>query len=215
MDLTAQLDALGLPLDPVTVASLQTLVDVLLRWNARRNLTAITDRAEMVEKHLVDSLTLLPYARQSTRLLDLGSGAGFPALPLKIACPDLAVVAVDSVGKKIDFHRHVARLLRLADYTAVAARIEDLGDQEAYRSRFDLVTARALSSLEQVASLAAPFLAPGGRLLAMKGPEGRDEVNQWGAALVLDGWSLALHDLRLPASGAKRSLVEMRRLSPV
>ena len=86
---------------------MERLVDEMLRWNRSRNLTAITDRDEVLEKHLVDSLTLLPFARQAKRLLDIGSGAGFPALPLKIVCPELAVVSVDAVGKKIDFQRHV------------------------------------------------------------------------------------------------------------
>lgn len=211
MELSEQLTALGVPVDTPTLVSLERLVKELLRWNARRNLTAITESAEIVEKHLVDSLTLLPLAQQATRLLDLGSGAGFPALPLKIACPDLTVVAVDSIGKKIDFHRHVARLLRLSDYTAVAARIEALHDVPNYRAGFDLVTARALSSLEQVVALAAPFLAPGGRLVAMKGPEGRDELAAWRGAPGADGWGVRLQEFRLPVSRAERCLVILTR----
>jgi len=138
---------------------LEKLVDELLRWNSRRNLTAINERPAALEKHLVDSLTLLPYARQAKRLLDIGSGAGFPALPLKIVCPDLAVVSVDSVGKKIDFQRHVARILGLDQFTAIHERIETLQEHPDLRYGFDLVTARALCSLTELVVLAEPFLA--------------------------------------------------------
>ncbi len=211
-DLSTQLAELGLTLEPATLVSLERLVDELLHWNARRNLTAITARDEIIEKHLVDSLTVLPFAQQAMRLLDLGSGAGFPSLPLKIVCPSLEVVAVDSVEKKIDFHRHVKRLLQLEGYTAVAARIEALAQDAAFRCRFDLVTARALSRLDQVVTLAAPFLAPGGRLIAMKGPEGRDEVLECGESLAREGWSVHLHERLLPVSGARRCLVELTRI---
>ena len=107
MFLPELLDKLDLKIPREVVPSLERLTDELLRWNRSRNLTAIVDRDEALEKHLVDSLTLLPFARQSTRLLDIGSGAGFPALPLKISCPELDVVSVDAVGKKIDFQEKV------------------------------------------------------------------------------------------------------------
>lgn len=211
MDLLSQLDVLGLDFDPTLTTSLERLVDELIRWNTRRNLTAINDRAEIIEKHLVDSLTLLPFARESKRMLDLGSGAGFPALPIKIACPLLPVVAVDSVGKKIDFHRHIARLLHLVDYNAVASRIETLAEDVDFRNGFDLVTARALSSLEQVVSLAEPFLLPGGRVVAMKGPEGRLEAAEWQSSLLAARWSIRLVELSLPVSRSERCLIELRR----
>jgi 16S rRNA (guanine527-N7)-methyltransferase len=185
---------------------LERLVDELLRWNPRRNLTAIIDRDEVLEKHLVDSLTLLPFARHATHLLDIGSGAGFPALPLKIACPDLKVVSVDAVGKKVDFQRHVARTLGLKGFTAVHARVEALTD---CRAAFDLVTARALCSLTDLVGLAGPFLASGGRLVAMKGPEGRHELYESRDRLELQGWSAVLHNLELPVSGAERCLIEL------
>ena len=134
---TDLLRKIDLNLSSASIFQLERLVDELLRWNPRRNLTAITDRDEVLEKHLVDSLTLLSFARQSTRLLDIGSGAGFPALPLKIVCPELAVVSVDAVGKKIDFQRHVVRSLGLQGFTALHARVETLTD---YHVGFDLVT---------------------------------------------------------------------------
>ena len=191
-----------------TVALLERLVDELLRWNPRRNLTAITDRAEVLEKHLVDSLSLLPFARQAKHLLDIGSGAGFPALPLKIVCPELEVVSVDAVGKKIEFQRHVVRTLALKGFAARHARVETLTE---YRGGFDLVTARALCSLEELVVMAEPFLTRGGRLVAMKGPEGVREYLEQQDVLKRAGWSVVLHRLNLPVSGAERCLVELSR----
>ena len=206
MALSDLLHRLDLKIDPEAVPLLESLVDELLRWNPRRNLTAITDRDEVMEKHLVDSLTLLPFASQSSRLLDIGSGAGFPALPLKIVCPELEIVSVDAVGKKVDFQRHIVRSLGLKGFKAVHARVESLTEG---RASFDMVTARALCSLAELIDLAEPFLAPGGRLLAMKGPEGRREFSEQQEALRAAGWSVALHRLNLPLSNAERCLIEL------
>lgn len=211
MTVQEQLAVLGLTIAERDAAVLERLVDELLRWNRSRNLTAITDRGEVAEKHLVDSLTLLPYARQSGRLLDIGSGAGFPALPLKIVCPELAVVSVDAVGKKIDFQRHVSRVLGLKGFTALHERAEKLQTIEEYRAGFDLVTARALCGLAELIMLAEPFLAPGGRLVAMKGPEGEREFLERRESLLSAGWSVTVHHFRLPFSGAERCLVEIAR----
>lgn len=208
MVLSELLTSCGLDVDAELIPLLERLVDELLRWNPRRNLTAITSRDEVLEKHLVDSLSLLPFARQASRLLDIGSGAGFPALPLKIVCPELEIVSVDAVGKKIDFQRHVARTLGLKGFTPRHARVEVLTEEH---GRFDLITARALCSLADLVALAEPFLSPGGRLVAMKGPEGSREFFDQEETLKADGWSAILHRLNLPLSGAERCLVELVR----
>ncbi len=209
MVLSELLGRLDLDVSLEVLPPLEGIVDELLRWNPRRNLTAITDREEVLEKHLVDSLTLLPFARQSTHLLDIGSGAGFPALPLKVVCPELEVVSVDAVGKKIDFQRHIVRKLSLQGFVALHARVETLTE---YHAGFDLVTARALCSLAELVALAEPFLSPGGRLVAMKGLEGSRELNEQQGALKQAGWFVVLHRLNLPLSGAERCLIELTRL---
>lgn len=211
MDLSRMLASLKLNVSPEALRNLELLSRELLRWNQKRNLTAITDQTEIIEKHLVDSLTLQPFAVQAVSLLDIGSGAGFPALPLKIACPALEVVSVDAVGKKIDFQRHIVRKLNLAGFTAIHGRIEALAEQQAYRERFDLVTARALCSLQELVMLASPFLAPGGRLVAMKGPDGKPEATAFEAGQEAVDWVVDVHLLSLPVSGAERCLVELSK----
>ena len=206
------LASLGVTLEAVALEQLEWLAKELLRWNRTHNLTAIIDPAEIREKHLADSLTLLPLLGTATRLLDLGSGAGFPALPLKIACPALEVVSVDAVGKKIAFQRHVARSLKLAGFTAVHGRAEDLPGAPCCRDGFDLVTARALGSLPLLARLAAPCLVPGGRLIAMKGSEGESELAAGQAELATLGFTCTgHHSLRLPVSGAERCLLVLEK----
>ena len=209
MDLLLSLAELGLEVAPEAVVTLERLADELQRWNRRRNLTAITGREEILEKHLLDSLTLLPHIKSPSRLLDIGSGAGFPALPLKIARPDLEVVSVDAVGKKIDFQRHIARVFGLDGFTALHERIESLVDHADYCQGFETVTARALCSLDELQAMAKPFLAPGGRLLAMKGPGGSDEIDALGGPSQGSGRVVTVHRLKLPVSGALRCLIEI------
>ena len=212
MDWLASLAALGLEVAPEAVLSLESLVDELQHWNRRRNLTAITGREEILEKHLLDSLSLLPLIKDSGRLLDIGSGAGFPALPLKIARPDLEIVSVDSVGKKIAFQRHIARTFGLDGFTALHERIESLVDHADYHQRFEIVTARALCSLGELQAMAKPFLVPGGRLLAMKGPAGGQEIDALGGPSQRSDRVVTVHRLKLPVSGASRCLIEIEYL---
>ena len=118
---------------------------------------------------------------------------------------------MDAVGKKIDFQRHIVRRLALKTFTALHGRIEALRDNPEYRSGFDLVTARALCSTEELLGLAEPFLAQGGCLVAMKGPEGVREFSALRGLLQQGGWSAVLHSLKLPVSGAERCLIELRK----
>jgi 16S rRNA (guanine527-N7)-methyltransferase len=203
------LAVMNLQVSSEAIALLECLANELLKWNRSRNLTAITAHDEVLEKHLVDSLTLLPFARQAKRLLDIGSGAGFPSLPLKIACRSLDVTAVDAAGKKIDFQRHVARTFKLEGFVALHGRVEPLQEKEGCRAGFDLVTARAVCGLSEFVRLAEPFLATGGRLIAMKGPEGGKEFATLCNRLSTDGWVVSLHKFNLPVSRAMRCLVEL------
>ncbi len=207
--LAALLRDSGFTFSPDQVQQFTDLVGTLLRWNRHRNLTAITELDEIFEKHLFDSLTLMPQAKNTYRLLDIGSGAGFPALPLKIACPELRVVTVDSVAKKVAFQRHVVRALGLSGYTAIHGRAENLFENPICQAGFDLVVARALGSLPMLADLARPLLSSGGRLVAMKGSEAAVELQEHGPALSQAGWRVATTFLTLPLSGAERCLVEM------
>lgn len=141
----------------------------LLDWNTRINLTAITDPEEVLLKHFLDSLSLLQvYDKPRTRLLDIGSGAGFPGLPLKLARPHWSVVLLEATGKKVTFLKHIIDTLQLADTVAVHGRAEEFAHKPAYRMKFDVVTARAVASISRLLEYAAPFCRVGGQIILLK-----------------------------------------------
>ena len=206
------LAAMRIPLDDEVVHGLCWLGEELLRWNQRVNLTAITRPEEVVEKHLVDSLTLLDEIDPAGRLLDLGSGAGFPGIPLRLARPELRVVSVDAVQKKIAFQRHAVRTLGLSGFTPWHGRAENLPTQPGYAGGFDRVVSRAFASLEDFARLALPCLTHDGRIVAMKGQAGEQELQA--AAPFLRELGLECHHccrLSLPAGGGERCLIVLER----
>src|SRR5438874_2873501 len=156
----------------------------LLDWNTRMNLTAITDPGEVLIKHFLDSLSLLiVYDRPGTRLLDIGAGAGFPGLPLKIARPHWQVVLLEATGKKVTFLQHVIETLQLQGVIAVHGRAEELAHKQEYRAAFDLVTARAVAWLPTLLEYAAPFCRIGGQIILPKKGELSEELGQgeWAA----------------------------------
>ncbi|MGI9059229.1 MAG: 16S rRNA (guanine(527)-N(7))-methyltransferase RsmG [Ktedonobacteraceae bacterium] len=141
----------------------------LLDWNTRMNLTAITEPEEVLIRHFLDSLSLLSVHDQPhTRLLDIGSGAGFPGIPLKIMRPSWQVVLVEATGKKVTFLCHIIETLQLQDIVALQGRAEELGHNKDYRATFDVVTARAVASLPTLLEYAAPFCRVGGQIILPK-----------------------------------------------
>ncbi len=184
-------------------------VEELLRWNKKINLTAITATEDVIEKHLLDSLILMPMLHDKGRILDVGSGAGLPVIPLAIAMPEKQFFSIDSVGKKINFQKHIKRLLGLQNLEIMCARIEETSMSGAGWSDMDAVLARAVGSLEFLLNLAMPVLRPGGVLLAMKGPEGDEELQKLDCKWQTT-YKLPRHATRylLPFSGAQRSLIE-------
>jgi 16S rRNA (guanine527-N7)-methyltransferase len=163
------IDALGLTLPADAVGRLLDYLELLARWNTTYNLTAIRDPAEMVRRHLLDSLAVLPYVKGDS-LADLGTGPGLPGIPLAIAAPGRRVLLVDSNGKKVRFLREAIRSLKLEGVQAVQSRVEELEDQ------FDCVTARAFASLGDMLAWGGHLLAPQGVWLALKGKTPEDEL---------------------------------------
>ena len=211
-EIKRQAELFGLVIGDDDTGRLGLLLQEMLRWNKTYNLTAITDPVEVVEKHLVDSLTLLPLLDGVNDLLDIGSGAGFPSLPLKIMRPDIGVVSVDSVGKKIGFQKHAARKLRFERFLAWHGRAEEMPTQSFAAGGFDAVVARAFSALPKLVELALPCLRPNGRILAMKGPEGERELSE--AAPYLEQSEVECLDrieLALPISKAGRQILVLGR----
>jgi len=151
----------------------------LLDWNTRINLTAINDPAEIMLKHFLDSLSLLMvYEVSDARLLDIGAGAGFPGLPLKIVRPQWQVLLLEATGKKVTFMRHIIETLQLYDVQAVHGRAEELAHKPEYRAAFDALTARAVASLPVLLEYAAPFCRVGGQIILPKKGDLAEELAQ-------------------------------------
>jgi len=168
--------AMGIPLTPDQMHRLTLHAQALIAWNRKVNLTAITRPEDVAVKHILDSLSPLPYLPDPATVLDMGSGGGFPGIPLKIARPSLTVTLLDSVRKKISFLDYVIGILGLEGICAVHGRAEDLCRQNGMKGRFDAVISRALTRLAAFANLSLPFLTPGGFLISMKGAPPEDEI---------------------------------------
>jgi 16S rRNA (guanine527-N7)-methyltransferase len=193
---------LGMSLNPSQSDALLRLVDELELGNAQFNLTAIRDRLGMLRKHVLDSLSLEPYLR-GDRVADVGTGAGFPGLPLAIVNPQRRFTLIEATGKKARFAERTALQLKCDNVGVVHARAESYRPFEL----FDTVTARALSSLADFAAYAGHLCAPGGRLLAMKGKRPDEEIS----ALPKSFRVVAVHRLKVPGLDDQRHLVELSK----
>ena len=194
--------ALALELDDAQLAKLVAHLDLLDEWNARMNLTAIRDRPSQLTKHLLDSLAVLPYL-SGHRIADVGSGAGFPGIPLAIVEPGRQFALIESTGKKCRFLEHVRDTLGLANVEVVQSRAESYHPEV----RFDTVLARAVGPLADLVKVAGSLVVGGGRLLALKGRYPTDEL-----AARLKGWKVAaVHPLTVPGLAEERHLVELCR----
>ena len=172
---------LGIGLDGEQVEQFRTYYDELISWNEKVNLTAVTGREEVQKRHFLDSLAVastLPATilHGSDRLLDVGSGAGFPGLPLKIAYPRIDITLLEATGKKTAFLRHVVDRLGLEGVEVVAGRAEEQAHRPELRERFGAVASRAVARLDVLAELCLPFCAVGGVMIAQKGPKVEEEL---------------------------------------
>jgi len=182
---TEDLRQLGLEPERATLVVAQFLLyrQELLDWNTRINLTAITNPQEVLFRHFLDSLSLLlVYDKPNTRLLDIGAGAGFPGLPLKIVRPGWYVTLVEATGKKVTFLQHVIETLKLQNVEAIHGRAEELAHRLELRGAFDLVTARAVAALPTLLEFAAPFCRVGGQMIFPKKGDRAGELAQGNVA---------------------------------
>ncbi len=194
------IDHMGLTLTDDAIARLLDYQALLERWNATYNLTAVRDPGEMITRHLLDSLAILPYVHGAT-LGDLGTGPGLPGIPLAIAAPRREVLLVDSNGKKVRFLREAIRTLKLEHVRAVQERVETVTGQ------FDCITARAFASLADMLTLGGHLLAPDGVWLAMKGRAPDAELDALPPGFIVR----AVHALTVPGLDAERHLVVLAR----
>lgn len=183
------LTQLNLPIDDQKMAQFDQYFNLLVEWNDKINLTAITEKKEVYLKHFYDSLTLAKYTdfKQDASLCDVGSGAGFPSLPLKILFPSLQVTIVDSLQKRINFLQLLCDELQLDGVQLYHDRAESFGQNKSYRGQFDYVTARAVARMSVLSELCLPLVKKGGHFLAMKANSGEDELEDAKQAIAILG----------------------------
>ena len=171
-------ERMGIELSDIQLRQFQDYMSLLLDWNERINLTAITEEDEIISKHFLDSMTLIcsEKLKVGDSLIDIGAGAGFPSIPVKIARPDLNITMLDSLNKRIDFLDEVVSKLELKDIEAIHSRAED-GARTYLRESFDIATARAVANLAILAEYTLPYVKVGGYFVAMKGTAPEEEIN--------------------------------------
>lgn len=209
-------ELLNLVLSEEQLAAFLLYTELLVEWNQKFNLTAIKEKQEILIKHFLDSLTCFKILPRSGdyRLIDLGTGAGFPGIPLKIVNPDIRLTLSDSVGKKVDFCQAIVEELGLSGVQAIHSRAEDLGQEKEYREKFDWTVARAVADLPVLAEYLLPLTRVGGNALVMKGAEIQDELHRAESALALLGGKIsALEFISLPENSGERSLVLIEKVT--
>lgn len=209
----------GIPLSEMQLQQFETYYLTLVDWNERMNLTGITERHAVYEKHFYDSVSLSFFIaiNDINSLADIGSGAGFPSIPLKICFPHLKVLIVDSLNKRIGFLKSLTEQLGLQDVYCVHGRAEDVARMTEHRDRYDLVTARAVARLNVLNEFCLPFVRQGGVFAAMKGSQLEDEMKEASFSLrELRGRIKAQFQLQLPIEQSERHivLIEKRDSSP-
>jgi len=206
----------GIRLTAQQTAALTVYEQELLRWNAHTNLTAIREEEKIRTKHFLDSLTCLIALRElpPTRLIDIGTGAGFPGIPLKIILPSLRLTLVESVGKKADFCRHVVQVLGLSGVEVLNLRAEEVGQMAEHRQQYDWAAARAVANLPVLAEYLLPLVRIGGRALAQKGESGPAEAHSAEHAFNLLGGRLRqVVPVTLPGVADERYLVIIEKVA--
>lgn len=199
----------GIELSVVQIGQFKTYYKMLVEWNEKINLTAVTELEEVYLKHFYDSITPLFYAdiEENASLCDVGAGAGFPSIPMKIIRPDLKITIVDSLNKRINFLNELTAVLGLDKIHLVHDRAETFGQYQA-RHMFDVVTARAVAQLNVLSELCLPLVRTGGQFIVMKGKKAPEELDESKFALDLLGGELSkVHQLSLPQEESDRYIL--------
>ena len=208
------LEDLSIILDEHQVKQFLDYYELLINWNKVMNLTSITDFTEVITKHFLDSLSIVKiHYPKSDKILDLGTGAGFPGIPIKIAFPNTQIVLMDSLNKRVNFLNEVIDKLKLDKISAIHGRAEDLGKGPSYRDGFDICTSRAVARLSVLSEYCIPFLKKGGYFISYKSGKITEELDEAKRAIeILGGTIKKTSEFQLSGTDMGRSLILIEKV---
>lgn len=205
-------EQIGININEEQLKKFNLYKDLLKEWNEKINLTAIIEDEDIVLKHFIDSLTIEKYISQDSNMIDIGTGAGFPGLPLKIIRNDLKVTLLDSLKKRLLFLNEVKEALSLKDTYLIHGRAEDIAKDDKYREKYDIATARAVANLATLAEYCLPFVKINGYFVCMKG-NNISEVDEAKKAIeILGGKIVKIENLMLPNSDIERNIIIIQKV---
>ena len=187
-------------------------MNLLIEWNEKMNLTAIIDPDEIILKHFIDSITILNKMENGSKVVDVGTGAGFPGIPLSIMNPTLKITLVDSLNKRLIFLQEVVDKLNLKNIEIVHARAEEFGQNKKYRESFDIATSRAVANLSTLSEYLIPLVKVNGKVISMKAADAHDEIKDAKKAIeILGGKIEKIDEFNLPQSDIGRTVITIKK----
>lgn len=205
--------SINLDLTENEINAFKMYMDLLLEWNNKINLTAITEEDEIILKHFVDSCSIIKYIKNEDKLIDIGTGAGFPGIPLKVINKDIHITLMDSLNKRINFLNEVINKLSLENINAIHSRAEDLARNKDYREMYDVAVSRAVANLSTLSEYMLPFVKVGGKCICMKGPNIDEELeNAKGAITKLGGRIKYIDNFKLGNTENERNIIVIEKI---
>ena len=207
------LKELNIELSETQLNQFYKYMNILIKWNKVMNLTGITDPEEIIIKHFVDSLTVLNKVDKKDSIIDVGTGAGFPGIPIKIAFPETEVVLLDSLNKRIKFLNEVIEQLQLENIETIHGRAEDYGKDNKHREKYNIAIARAVAPLNILLEYLMPFVKVKGKVLCMKASNSEEEIkNSKNAIKILGGELVNTEEFCIPTTDIKRKIIQVNKV---
>ncbi len=211
--LEEKLKLIDINISETEIENFKIYMELLLEWNEKINLTAITNEDDMILKHFIDSLTIKKYMSENEKIIDIGTGAGFPGIPLAIMNKNNEITLMDSLNKRIVFLNDVIDKLKLTNVKAIHSRAEELARNKTYREKYDVAVSRAVANLSTLVEYMLPFVSVGGKSICMKGPNIEEELkNAKNAIKELGGEIIKIENFKLPESDNERNIVIIKKI---